>query len=150
MNRPTKRARTPRGNPPPNTVVADPSQWSEQSQGSVSAGWTHSYTDLIYRCRRCQAETLFSAADQKYTYEVKKAPIDQQRSLCQPCWSESHQIARTLKGLEGQWAQSKTSLRTDKDFLARWLQTIELRERYGLHRHDVARKNMLRNLLSQP
>ncbi len=117
MNRPTKRARTPRGNPPPNTVAADPSQWSEQSQGSVSASWTHSYTDVTYFCRRCQTKTLFSAPDQKYTYEVKKAPIDQQRSLCQPCWSESHQIARALKGLEAQWAQSKPSLRTDKEFL---------------------------------
>ena len=55
-----------------------------------------------------------------------------------------------LKGLEAQWAQSKASLRADKTFLTHWLQTLELRERYGFHRHDVARKNMLRHLLGQP
>jgi hypothetical protein len=66
-------------------VPADPSKWSEKSQHSVSfhcvKQYTARYTDIAYNCWRCKKATVFSAADQKYTYEVKKAPIDQRRIL---------------------------------------------------------------------
>lgn len=136
--------------PPLNSVAADPSQWSAQSQRSVQADWTRTYTDIPYRCWRCNAEALFSAEDQRYTYEVKKAPIDQRRSLCRPCWDESHRIARTLRQCEAQWAEHKKALQADPAFLARWLQALEGLERYGTQGHDLARKNMLRKLLDRP
>jgi hypothetical protein len=102
---------------------------------------------IRYNCQRCQAEAIFSAADQKYTYEVKKAPIDQRRIFCELCWREFHQLAAQLKECEGKWATSKRALRADKPFLARWLELLESREKYVPNRNDVARKNMLRRLL---
>ncbi|MCV2423807.1 zinc-ribbon domain containing protein [Paucibacter sp. DJ2R-2] len=128
-------------------VSADPSKWSEASQRSVSAEWTSEYTDILYSCWHCKAESVFSAQDQKYTFEEKKAPIDQRRLLCQACWAESHRIAARLKEFDTRWAEQKQSLRTDKEFAAGWLETLELQERYVPYRHDVARKNMLRKLL---
>ena len=133
---------------PTSQVLADPSQWSVQSQGSVSAAWTSMYEDIHYQCWHCHGAAVFTAADQKDTYEVKKAPIDQQRILCESCWRESLQIALQLQRCQDQWAVAKQSLRIDKAFLASWLQLLESQEGYVPYRHDVARKNMLRKLLS--
>jgi hypothetical protein len=133
----------------PGRVPADPTSWSQASQRSVAAGWTTEYKDIFYKCWHCQAEAVFSAADQKYTYEVKKAPIDQQRILCEKCWHESLGIASQLRECQSQWAASKPSLQTDPAFLSRWLALLEAQERYVPSRHDVARKNMLRKLLGR-
>jgi hypothetical protein len=128
-------------------VLADPTKWSAKSQRSVAAGWTSEYKDVHYKCWHCQAEAVFTAADQQYTYEEKKAPIDQQRILCEPCWRESLRIATQLQECQSQWAVSKQSLRAEKVFLARWLALLESQEGYVPYRHDVARKSMLRKLL---
>jgi hypothetical protein len=128
-------------------VPADPTKWSAQSQRSVAAGWTSEYKDVHYRCWHCQADSVFSAADQKYTYEEKKAPIDQQRILCEPCWRESLHIAAQLQECQDQWAVSKQQLQADKPFLTHWLALLESQEGYVPYRHDVARKGMLRKLL---
>jgi predicted transglutaminase-like protease len=133
--------------PPPNSVPADPSKWSEKSQRSVSADWTREYTDISYNCWHCKAESVFSAEDQKYTFEKKKAPISQQRVLCQACWEESHRIAARIEDFDMRWAEQKQLLRTDKAFAKSWLETLELQERYVSYRQDIARKNMLRKLL---
>jgi hypothetical protein len=103
----------------PDRVPADPTRWSAQSQRSVATGWTREYKDVHYKCWHCQVDAVFSAADQKYTYEEKKAPIDQQRILCEPCWRESLRIAAQLQECQGQWAVSKQRLQADKPFLAR-------------------------------
>lgn len=132
----------------PDRVPADPTKWSAKSQGSPAASWTTEYEDIKYTCWHCSATTIFAAADQKYTFEEKKAPIDQRRLLCEPCWQESLRIAHTLAGYREQWKQSKQSLRADRVFLANWLALLESQEHYVPYRHDVARKNMLRKLLA--
>lgn len=133
--------------PSPAKIPADPSQWSEKSQRSVAVDFTADYTDITYRCWHCQAESVFSAADQKYTYEVRKANINQQRLLCESCWRQSLQIAADLKDCEANWGQSKAVLKSDKAFLTSWLKLLEEQETYVPYRHDTARKNMLGRLL---
>jgi Probable zinc-ribbon domain len=132
----------------PESVPADPSRWSESSQRSVSAEWTTEYTSYRYSCWRCRTSSVFSAADQQYTYEVKKAPIDQKRILCEPCWKRSNAISSELAKCEHAWSTSKASLRTEKQFLERWAKLLTEREEYVPYKHDVARKNMLTKLLS--
>lgn len=133
--------------PSPDRVPADPTKWSAKSQGSPPAFWTTEYTDIQYDCWHCQKTATFSAADQRYTYEVKKATINQHRILCEPCWRESLRIAAELAEHQSWWAQSKSSLRSDRPFLTRWLELLELREKYVPYWRDIARKNMLRKLL---
>ena len=128
-------------------VPADPTKWSEKSQGSPSASWTTEYTDIHYQCWHCEAAAIFSAADQRYTYEDKKAPIDQKRVLCEPCWRESLRIKAQLTEIETQWMVSRGSRRNDADFLKQWLALLERQEKYVAYRHDIARKAMLRKLL---
>jgi hypothetical protein len=113
----------------------------------VAAGWTTDYKDIHYKCWHCQADSVFTAVDQKYTYEEKKAPIDQRRVLCEVCWREALGIAAQLQECKNLWASSKQSLREDEAFLRRWLALLESQERYVPYRKDLARKNMLRKLL---
>lgn len=129
-------------------VPADPGEWSKQSQRSVSAEWTTEYRDKPYKCWHCGADAVFTAGDQKYTYEVRKAQIDQQRVLCQPCWRESLEIAADLEAHASKWAGEKGRLRSDKSFLKNWLSLLEKQEYYVRDKADTARKNMIRKLLS--
>jgi len=131
------------------TIRADPGQWSEKSQRSVSSLFTSRYEDREYKCWSCGKSAVFTAEDQKYTYEVRKAPIDQQRVLCAECWKLSLQIAKELESCETRWATEKSILEVDKVFLSHWLDLLEKREHYVRYRPDKAKKNMLRKLLLQ-
>ena len=130
----------------PKAVPADPTQWSEESQRSVSFEWVREYKDLRYSCWNCKRDAVFSASDQKYTYEVRKANINQQRILCEPCWKESNRISEALAQCDEQWAGSKAKLRTDSVFLKRWLK-LTLSETYAF-KPDTAKKAMLTTLLA--
>lgn len=132
---------------PLSVVPANPANWSPQSQRSVSAEWTKEYTSFRYNCWRCRASALFSAEDQRYTYEVKKAPIDQNRILCEDCWRRSNQIAAELSKFEQDWAESKQALQLDKAFLERGARLLDERDQYVPYRSDTAKKNMLARLL---
>ena len=132
---------------PLGVVPADPSQWNEKSQRSVAFGWTTDYEDIEYTCWRCRKAAVFSAADQKYTFEVKKAPIDQRRSLCPDCWKALLAIDKDIEGCQANWASSKVTLSKDKAFLSRWLQLLVSKEEYVPYRPDTAAKNMLQKFI---
>jgi len=132
---------------PPMRVPADPAQWSESSRRSVSFNYVTEYIDIHYQCWHCRAVTIYSAADQKHTFEVKKADINQQRLLCNSCWKTSNRIASDLESNQEKWAASKAELKKDKGFLTAWLNLLQEQETYVPYRHDTARKNMLHNLL---
>jgi hypothetical protein len=134
--------------PSPSAIPADPSQWSEKSQGTLSAVFRREYKDKHYQCWHCRADAVFTAADQKYTYEVKKAPIDQQRILCEICWRRSIAIEGELIACSEVWSESKTERRADPGFLKRWLELLEEQETYVPYKHDLAKKNMLRKLIA--
>ena len=131
------------------SVPADPTQWSEKSKHSVSFQFTTEYHDISYSCRRCNKSAVFTAQDQKYTFEVKKASIDQQRLLCEECWKERLVVERDIGACEEQWAESKSSLRGDREFLTRWLNLISAREQYVPYRPNTAAKNMLGKLIAE-
>jgi hypothetical protein len=141
----TRLAKVP--SPPPQPVPADTSKWSEKSQRSYSFGFVKEYRDITYKCYRCKQSAVFSAVDQKYTFEVKKAPIDQRRHLCETCWRESLVVERDIELCQQQWKESKPSLKLDQTFLKEWLELLTSGERYG-QRANTAAKNMLRKLLA--
>jgi hypothetical protein len=126
---------------------ADTSRWSDSSLGSVAAHFTHEYVDEHYQCWHCKSDAIFTALDQKHTYEVLKANVNQHRILCDPCWRESLRITKELQTLSDIWGESKMMLKTDKAFLSNWLHLLELQETYVPNRRDVARTNMLRKFL---
>lgn len=137
-----------RGLPPPATALADPRQWSEKSQGSVAASFCTHYTDQAYRCHACRKEALFSAAEQKFVYEVKKTHIDVRRVLCEACWRERRAVQGKIAACEAQWAASKPELALDAAFLSTWLALLLEHHHYGA-RLNRATSNMLHKLLDR-
>jgi hypothetical protein len=131
------------------TVKADPTQWSKESRQSYGAYLTKEYVDIEYFCWRCGRPDVFTAEDQKNSFEVRKNYFWQRRILCRACWRESNSIRKDLKALQEQWARSKSSLKKDKQFLSRWLQALVRLEEYVPHRPDTARKNMLARLIGR-
>jgi hypothetical protein len=127
---------------------ADPSLWNEKDQGSLSASYKTQYQDIAFRCYHCRETCVFTADDQKYTYEVKKAPIDQARNLCEPCWRVSHTIAAGIALCQQQWAEAKPSLVKDEQFLARWLALLVSSRAYGIRQNGAA-EAMLGKLLAK-
>ena len=132
-----------------NKVEADSSLWSEESQRSYAAHYTKIYKDKEYCCWRCQKKSVFTAADQKYTYEVRKAYFWQQRILCEECWKEKNNIIFETKRYENQWAKSKKMLCQDLVFLQNWLNLLLRLEEYVPYKPNIAIKNMLTKLIEK-
>lgn len=80
------------------TVPANPIEWSDSSKRS--RGFTEeagqSYANEYYWCRKCGAPAVFTAEQQRETYEVSKKPIYQRRVLCDPCWKADGKPARRI------------------------------------------------------
>lgn len=134
---------------PPTTEPADPQQWSEKSKQSYAYFYKRTYEDRAYQCWHCQAASVFTAQDQKYTFEIKKASIDQRRILCQTCWSESNRVRKSLREFEQQWGVYKATLQHDANFLDQWLSLLLRLEKFVPYRPDTAKKNMLSKLLAK-
>lgn len=132
----------------PSSVAANPEQWSEKSKQSVAYGFTREYRDINYKCWHCKADCVFTAQDQQYTFEVKKASIDQRRVLCATCWTESHRIRQAIRDCETLWAEEKPQRMGDKEFLSHWSHLLAALESYVPYRPDTAKKNMLAKLLA--
>lgn len=141
----SKKAQSPRST----SVAADPEQWSPQSKQSVAyqCHFVHEYVDRPYACRRCGTACVFTAEDQRYTFEVKKASIDQRRKFCPACWSASHALKSKLAEREARWAETKDALHSDREFLAGWLELLTQWGEFEPYKQDVARINMLRGFL---
>lgn len=130
-------------------IKADPKQWSRQSRQSYGAWLTTEYVDLEYFCCRCGKADVFTAAEQKQSYEEEKNYFWQRRILCRRCWQESNAIRRKLKKFQERWAASRTTLRIDLPFLRGWLDALVRLEEYGSYpRTDRAKKNMLAKLIA--
>lgn len=133
-----------------NLIPANPENWSEKSKQSVAYdfGFRKEYGDIHYQCRRCKKPSIFTAEQQKYTYEVKKAYIDQRRILCTECWKESNEIAGRIRSCEELWADSKEALKNNFEFLSEWLNLLARHEEYVPYKPNTAIKNMLEKLLN--
>ena len=131
----------------PTSISADPDQWSEQSKHSVAFHFKREYVDEPYKCRRCGAACVFTAEDQKYTFEIKKASIDQRRKFCATCWSESHQVRAAISEYEIRWTDSKKTLMSERGFLTEWLELLMRWKEFEPYKQDIAKINMLRDLL---
>ena len=130
------------------SAPADPTQWADESKRSVAFACRRVYTDAPYACVHCGAACVFSARDQKYSFEMRKASIWQRRTLCRGCWLASHRIRAALRACEEAWLANKAQRGTDAVFLARWLELLLALDKYGVGGRDVARTNMLRKLLA--
>ena len=125
-----------------NRIPADPANWSEKSQGSVGAYFIKEYEDKHYTCYKCKQNSIFTAREQKYTYEVKKAPIEQDRVLCTNCLKESHILKHKITECEARWKEARSTLEADYTFLTYWLGLLTAHAEY-IRIPNTAAINML-------
>jgi hypothetical protein len=132
----------------PAGVPCDPEQWSEDSKRSAAYEFApRPYRDKAYLCWRCRGPEAFTAAEQKHTFEVRKANISQQRILCRACHREWVALEREAAGCRQRWAAERPTLSRDAEFLRRWLVVLELLPGYNGSR-DEANIVMLRRLVA--
>lgn len=129
-------------------IASNPDDWSEASKRSVAYSFDpQPYLDKAYLCLRCSAPDVFTAEDQKHTFEVRKANISQQRSLCVTCHREWFHLDREVREYRRQWATDRRGLHRDLKFLRHWLVVLEALAGYN---SNVDRANivMLRRLVA--
>ena len=132
----------------PAGVPCDPEQWSEDSKRSVAYEFApQPYRDKAYRCWRCRAPDVFTAAEQKHTFVVRKVHIDQQRVLCRACHRTWVTLEREARDCRRRWSAERSALACDPEFLRRWLVVLEALPGYNGSR-DEANIVMLRRLLA--
>ena len=125
----------------------NPNHWSEDSKRSVTFQIPPSeYEDIHYQCARCDHAAVFTAVEQKLTFEGRKAYIWQRRKLCSKCWSERQQIQHNIRKCQAQWRTQKRELKRDAEFLKHWLELLEVYPAYG-GRKNLAGITMLRRLV---
>lgn len=132
-------------------IKAEPTQWCESSKQSVAFQFNFItyYEAIEYNCRYCGKAAIFSAEEQKYTYEVKKSPIDQRRVLCPVCFENFAKLKNSITSMQSQWAESKNVLKSDTVFLSNWLNSLLEYEKYKPYKGNTAIKNMLKKLLNE-
>jgi len=125
----------------------DTRNWSAPSRRSLAAEFagTH-YQDMPLRCRRCDSEFVFTAAQQRQAFEVRKAYIWQQRTLCAECWRQRLALTAELRRLQSRWRAQRATLKRDFAALRRWRELLRQLPFYGC-RQDVAQIAMLERLL---
>jgi len=127
--------------------TVNPNQWSKSSKRSTIFHIPPShYEDISYQCARCGENAVFTAAEQKLTFEGRKAYIWQRRVVCPDCWRERQRIERGIRECTTRWKAHKTELQRDAEFLRRWFELLQTYPNYG-GRKNHAGIRMLRRLL---
>lgn len=110
----------------------DRDQWSEASKRSYAYHYQRRhYEDIHYVCRRCGRRSVFTAADQKIAFEVKKHYIWQRRTLCGDCNAGLFALRVLHRELEARWASRKAELSGDLEFLEAWQKVLSAFPEYG-------------------
>jgi|GEM_PF-2373764 len=130
-------------------IKADPSLWSKESQCSEAFHYMEIYEDEAYDCWKCGEKGIFTAIDQKYTFEVRKMYFWQKRILCQACYKQKTAITHNIQKCEKKWKAAKKTLKHDSEFLQRWLNFLISQEEYDRKKPNAAIKNMLRIFLNK-
>ena len=124
-------------------VLVDKELWSEKSRGSLDYVFAQaSYEDKPFACRACGRKSVFTAEQQKYTYEVKKAFTWEQHVLCSACFKQRNELTAESTALAAAWVRDKASLASNAPALRRWKEVLEVLPKYGV-RKDTARIRML-------
>ncbi len=100
--------------------------YSDSSKRSVGFEFLGEfYRDIHYQCKRCAKSEIFTAEDQKYTYEIKKKYMWQQRFLCNKCHAEMVTIKSELQKMEKYYCNNKEQSLKDREFLLKWLRLLK-------------------------
>jgi Probable zinc-ribbon domain len=132
---------------PRKSVPVEKELWSEKSRAGLDYTFAHAvYEDKAFNCRACGAASVFTAEQQKYTYEVKKSYTWEQHVLCPSCFQLRNVLTSEAMASLASWVEGRAALGTNVPFMRRWKEVLEQLPRYGV-RKDTARIRMLEKLL---
>lgn len=121
--------------------------WSEASRRGLDYAFASEfYEDIPFVCFTCGAKSIFTAEQQKYTYEVKKAYVWARHVLCPTCFKKKNELSAESASFLATWLQDKGTIATNPARISRWKDVLELLPKYG-ERKDTARIRMLSKLL---
>ncbi len=134
-------------NTPRKPVTVEKDLWSESSRRSGDYLLIGDfYEDKPFSCRVCGANAVFTAEQQKYAYEVKKAHTWEQHLLCLECFEQRNTLIAEAATYAAEWARTKAQFRQKPAAIRRWKEVLEILPRFGV-RKDSARIRMLAKLL---
>ena len=134
--------------PPRQPVPVNKELWSEESRRGLDYAFAPEfYEDKPFVCRACGSKSVFTAEQQKYTYEVKKAFTWEQHVLCPVCFHKRNELSAESSAFLAAWSQNKRAVVENLPTVRRWKEVLELLPTYGV-RKDAARIRMLSKLLA--
>ncbi|MES9863528.1 MAG: zinc-ribbon domain containing protein [Candidatus Thiodiazotropha sp. LLP2] len=100
--------------------------WSEESKRSYAYLSNDAYyEDEKYKCYKCGKTAVFSAQEQKKTYEEDKRYIWQKRTLCPSCYSTYNNINSKIYSFEKQTGSKYKSSSIDGSVIKEWLSMLK-------------------------
>ena len=119
--------------------------WSEESKESLSYEFAKKYYENInYSCRKCKKNTIYSAEEQKRTYEILKCYIEKQRVLCGECYKKYNILVKKIKEYESLWAKETINSKKNATYLKKWLSAINEMSSYGKSKNEAMANNLLK------
>ena len=68
--------------PPSSAIIANkPIEVQSDSESKLPT----CYTDIVFTCRDCGSNELWSAEQQRFYYETSRRPLDEKRERCRKC-----------------------------------------------------------------
>jgi hypothetical protein len=108
----------------PFKVRVDPERYSESSKRSYGyeiINRKNYYSDINYTCSKCKADAVYTALEQKKSYENRKEYICSTRILCGRCWHEKRVLKKEAQLIEKDYCENKEDFLKDEAKLMRWL-----------------------------
>jgi hypothetical protein len=110
----------------------DRERWSEESKRSYAYHYqATSYEDIHYECSKCGTPSVFTAQEQKISFEEKKNYIWQRRTLCPQCNAELFRLRERERACQARWVQGREVLARDGEFMRDWLEVLQAIPRYS-------------------
>jgi hypothetical protein len=132
----------------PNTKI-DRESWSTSSKQSYAYHYqSTAYEDIHYECSKCKSAAVFSAEEQKRSFEVKKNYIWQRRRLCSACNAELFRLRTRERACQARWSEERKVLAHDEGFMRDWLGILLEIPKYA-PRYRNAMQQRLTALLSR-
>ena len=115
-----------------NNIPLDRDNYSESSKRSVGFEYLGGfYASINYRCKKCYQSAIFTAIEQKESFEIKKKYMWQKRLLCNKCHKEMYLVKKELLDIYSSYCCNKKTLLMDEVFLSRWLLLLNEYPKYA-------------------
>ena len=125
------------------SVKINKDAWSEDSKESLSYTFAKKYYENInYLCRKCRKNAIYTAEEQKQTYEVKKCYIEINRVLCLECYKKYNTLKKQIKEYESLWVKETSNSKKNASYLKEWLSAINEMPLYGKPKNEAMAKNL--------